>query len=374
MHIAIVSAAALSPETPAIARELSRGHRVTLYTRRSSPEGRDRVRLAPGVTVEHVPAGPPEELPESSLLPYLPDFSARLHARWDKERPDVIHAHSWAGGLAAIAGADGMAVPVTQTFHHERAPDGPADARLRLVRAIGRRADAVIASCADEETELIRMGVPRRNIAIVPGGVDVERFKRRGPAFPRGQRPRLVHVGALTPRSGAATAIRALEAIPDAELVVAGGPASGILDGDADYERLRRMVKALEVEERVTFLGRIPHAAMPKLMRSADLVLSLPETAPTGMVALEAMACGVPVIASAVGAHLDSVVDGVTGYLVRPGNPAELARRARELLADPTTRTAFGYAGADRARSRYSLERIGRELVKVYEGVRLACA
>jgi glycosyltransferase involved in cell wall biosynthesis len=134
------------------------------------------------------------------------------------------------------------------------------------------------------------------------------------------------------------------------------------------------LAQEIGVGDRVAFLGRIPHNAMPKLMRSADLVLSLPRTVPNGMVALEAMACGVPVIASAAGAHLDSVVDGVTGFLINPGHPADLARRARELLADPTLRTAVGYAGADRARSRYSLERIGRELVRVYEDARLACA
>ena len=106
MHIAVVSAHELSPETPAIARELSRGHRVTVYTRRYSPELRDRGRLAPGVTVEHVPAGPATRLPESGLLPYLSDFSAGLQERWDRERPDVIHAHSWTSGLAAIAGAE----------------------------------------------------------------------------------------------------------------------------------------------------------------------------------------------------------------------------------------------------------------------------
>ncbi len=386
MHIAIVSAHELSPETPAIARELSRGHRVTVYTRRYSPELRDRGRLAPGVTVEHVPAGPATWLPEGKLLPYLSDFSAGLQERWGRERPDVIHAHSWTGGLAAIAGADALGVPVTQTFHSlggrndedesgDDARGGPdPEVRIRLERAIGRRASAVIASCAGEESELIRIGVPRRNIAIVPGGVDVERFRRRGPAFPRGERPRLVHVGRLTPAGGAGTAIRALEAVPGAELVIAGGPATGDLESDPDYRRLRALAEEVGVQDRVTFLGRVPHAAMPKLMRSADVVLTLPQAVPTGMVALEAMACGVPVIASAVGAHLDSVVDGVTGFLIPPSRPAALARRAREVLADPTLRTALGYAGADRARSRYSLERIGQELVRVYEDVRAARA
>src|SRR5690606_25798592 len=115
-------------------------------------------------------------------------------------------------------------------------------------RAIGRRANAVIASCAGEESELIRLGVPRRNIAIVPGGVDIERFRRRGPAFPRGDRPRIVHVGRLSPGGGARTAIRALDGVPGAELVIAGGPVTGDLDTDPDFLRLRTLAEEIGVQ------------------------------------------------------------------------------------------------------------------------------
>src|SRR5690606_19701934 len=110
--------------------------------------------------------------------------------------------------------------------------------------------------------------------AIVPGGVDIERFRRRGPAFPRGDRPRIVHVGRLSPGGGARTAIRALDGVPGAELVIAGGPVTGDLDTDPDFLRLRTLAEEIGVQDRVTFLGRIPHNAMPKLMRSADVVVS----------------------------------------------------------------------------------------------------
>ncbi|MEZ0071704.1 glycosyltransferase [Planotetraspora sp. GP83] len=344
MDIAIVSAHELTPDTPAIARELARGHRVTVYTRSK----------AKGTGVEHVPAGPDVELSESDLLPYISDFSAGLRRRWAKNRPDIIHAHSWTSGLAAIAGSEGLGVPVTQTFHaHDT--ETPAPVR-RLECAIGRRARAVIATCADEESELIRMGVPRRNISVVPHGVDIERFRRQGPAFPRGERPRLLHVGHI----GAASAVDALLTVPEAELVIAGGD-------DLSIERLRVRATDRGVADRVELLGMVPHTAMPKLMRSADLVLTLPPAVPTGTAALEAMACGIPVIASAAGAHLDSVVDGVTGFLIRPDRPGELSGRIRQLLGDPTLRTAIGYAAADRARSRYSVERISMELLRVYE-------
>ncbi len=157
MHIAIVATNNLSSAAPAVARELGRGHEVTVYTR-------DDAQIK-GVRVERVPAGPDRELAENELLPYISDFSDGLKQRWNAERPDVIHAHSWSGGLAAIAGSDGLDVPVTQTFHHD---DRPSAQVLRLERAIGRRARAVIAACAGEESQLIQMGVPRRNISIVP--------------------------------------------------------------------------------------------------------------------------------------------------------------------------------------------------------------
>ncbi|GHH69157.1 glycosyl transferase [Streptosporangium violaceochromogenes] len=348
----------------AVARELGREHKVTIYTRRNSEADRPKVRVSPGVTLEHLSAGPAEDLPEERLLPYLSDLGDQLMLRWGQNRPDVIHAHSWTGGLAAIAGASGLDVPFTQTFGAE--PTGDAR-KARLRRAIGMRASAVIAGCGDEESSLIRLGVPRRNIAVIPYGVDVERFRRQGPAATRGARPRLLHVGQLTRGKGAHTAVRVLEGIPDAELVIAGGPVGGGPEHDADAHSIMLLAKEIGVQDRVTLLGRVPHASVAKLMRSADVVLSLPREAPTGVVALEAMACGVPVVASAVGAHLDSVVDGVTGLLVPADRPAQISRLTRALLADPTRRTALGFAGADRARSRYSWERISQELLHVYE-------
>lgn len=348
----------------AVARELGREHRVTIYTRRNSDTDRPRVRVFPGVTLEHLPAGPATDLPEDGVLPYLSDLGDQLMRRWGQNRPDVIHAYSWTGGLAAIAGANGLNVPFTQTLSVENTNDAR---KARLQRAIGRRAGAVIAGCGDEESSLIRLGVPRHSISVVPCGVDVERFRRQGPSAARGTRPRLLHVGPLTQDKGVDTAIRALEGIPDAELIIAGGPAAGELKHDAEAHRVMLLAEEVGVKDRITLLGRVPHASVAKLMRSADVVVSLPREAPAGVVALEAMACGVPVVASAVGAHLDSVVDGVTGLLVPADRPAQTSRLTRELLADPTRRTAFGFAGADRARSRYSWERISQELLHVYE-------
>jgi glycosyltransferase involved in cell wall biosynthesis len=369
MNIAIVASVTGNKRLHilSVARELGREHHVTIYSRRDSSDGKPRTRVAPGVMVEHIEVGPARSLSPIDVMPYLNDVGQYLGRRWIQERPDVIHAHSWTGGLAAVTGAKGLdvPVPVTQTFHTVDT------AHIKLERALGRNARAVIAGSGDEESALIRLGVPRHNIAIVPYGVDTERFHRTGPAAPRGTRKRLLHLGPLTPERGAPTIIRALAGIPDVELVLAGGPDPDRLDEDREARRLRALADHLGVGDRVSLVGQVKRAAVPKLMRSVDAVISVPREATTGIVALEAMACGVPVIASAVGAHLDSVIDGVTGLLVPPDRPARTARLARELLSDPTLRTALGYAGADRARSRYSWERVSQELVRVYE---LACA
>ncbi|MEU7002721.1 glycosyltransferase [Nonomuraea sp. NPDC046570] len=371
MHIAIVSSDDRRIPIMSVARELGREHRVTVYSRRNDAERRPKARVAHGVTVEQIDAGPAKDLGADEVMPYLSDLGGHLARRWGQDRPDVIHAYSWTCGLAAVAGAQGLGVPVTQTFS---GPRGGSAHHLKLERALGRRADAVIAGSEDEGAELIRLGVPRDHIAVVPYGVDTERFRRLGVAAAKGSRQRLLHVGSLAPDGGAHTVVRALAGLPEVELVLAGGPEAEELARDRDACGLRALAEQAGVADRVTVLGQVARSAVPKLMRGADIVVSLPREAPGGMVALEAMACGVPVIASAVGAHLDSVVDGVTGLLVPPDRPAQVARLARELLGDLTTRTALGFAGADRVRSRYSWERVGQELVRVYQDALISVA
>lgn len=353
------------------------GHEVVIYTRRDARSLPDRVPMAAGVVVEHVPAGPSRPIGKDALVEYMGEFGTYLERRWTREPPDVAHAHFWMSGIAAHLGAHTTGVPVVQTFHAlgsvKRRYLGDADtspaSRVRMEAALGRQADAVIATCNDEISELGRLGVPRQRIRVVPCGVDTSLFRVGGSAYSGRPVPRLVCVGRIVERKGFDTVIAALRRIPEAELLIVGGPPPDRMDADPEVCRLRELARSGGAERRVRFLGGVDRATVASILRSSDIAVTVPWYEPFGMVALEAMACGVPVVASAVGGHLDTVIDGTTGVLVPPRAPVTLARRVRELLIDPMRRTALGLAAADRARCRYSWDRIAAETLEVYQEV-----
>jgi glycosyltransferase involved in cell wall biosynthesis len=302
-------------------------------------------------------------------------FSGHLAQRWQQSAPDIVHAHFWTGGLAALAATRDVRVPVVQTFHslgtaeqrHYGASAGGPMARLRLEALIARSVSAVLASSSGEVSELARLGVPRDAIRVVPYGVDTAEFLPNGPVAQRGSRPRLLAVAPLEERSGLDVIVRAMAEVPRCELVIAGGPPRAQLSKDPVYRALVRLIMTLGIGDRVVFTGEVSRARMPALLRSADLLVHTTLYEPFGMVPLEAMACGTPVVAAAGGSHQDAIVDGTTGVLVSPGQPALLARRIRQLLGSPMLLQGYGIAAADRARARYSWERIGRETLSVYE-------
>ncbi|MFG1927129.1 glycosyltransferase [Cryptosporangium sp. NPDC048952] len=347
----------------------ARGHEVTVHTRRDDASLPATVPFGAGVTVHHVDAGPPTSVPKDDLLPFMTTFGEELAAYWRAERPDVVHAHFWMSGLASLGGArhlDGHPVPVLQTFHalgsvkqrHQGADDTSPEGRISVERTIARSVHRIIATCTDEVRELRAMDVPTDRIRVVPCGVDMEMFSPSGAVEARGSRPRLLQVGRLVPRKGADIALRALLSIPDAELLLAGGPDLDAVGADPEAQRLLALAESLGVADRLVLLGGVDRDRMPALFRSADVVLCPPRYEPFGIVPLEAMACARPVVASAVGGHLDTVADGRTGYLVPPENPEALARAVTSLLDSPSTREAFGAAGRRRVESRYGWDRV----------------
>lgn len=354
------------------------GHDVRVYTRRDDPRPPVVVPVRDGFTVVHVPAGPPEPVAKDDLLPYMKEFSRWLVRQWrgDEWTPDVVHAHFWMSGLAAIAAGRQTGVPVVQTYHalgtvkrrHQGAQDTSPPRRIGYERALGRAVDRVIAQSQDEVRELVRMGVPRSRMTIVPSGVN-ESFSPEGPSAPRTSRPRIITVGRLVERKGYQDLIRAMPLVPDVECVVVGGPPEDELPGDPQARRLRELALECGVAERVRLVGAVPRDEMPYWYRSADLLVAAPWYEPFGLTPLEAMACGVPVVGTAVGGLIDTVVSGRTGVLVPPRDPPALGAAVGDLLADQTRRYAYAAAALDRARRHYSWQRAAEQLDAVYAAV-----
>ena len=352
-----------------------RGAEVLVHTRRDDPDAPAYVPAADGVLVHHIDAGPARPLPKDELLPHMDRFGAELAREWERWRPDLVHSHFWMSGMAALAAARPLGTPVAHTTHAlgvvKRRYQGEKDTSPPERRAIEQdvidNADRIVATCTDELFELIRLGADRERVTVIPSGVDLRRFRPDGPAEPRSHdRQRILYVGRLVERKGVGNLVTALASIPDAELVVAGGPDAAALSHDPEARRLLRIATETGVRDRVELRGRVDHDRLPELLRSADVVVSVPWYEPFGIVPLEAMACGIPVVAAAVGGMIDTVVDDLTGVHVPPRDPVRLAEALRALLEDPARRRAYGRAGVERARRLYDWDRVATATLDVY--------
>ncbi|GAA3335021.1 glycosyltransferase family 1 protein [Amorphoplanes nipponensis] len=351
------------------------GHEVRVYTRRDDPHLPAMVRMSEGVSVVHVPAGPALHLPPEQLLSHMGDFAQWLRTEWRDTDwlPEVAHAHFWTSGLAAVTAARQVGIPVVQSFHElgafvESAEGGPS--RAGYERALGRAVDRVVAQTQNEARGLVRIGVPRTQLTVVPAGVDSERFTPDGPAVDRDpERPRILSVGRLVERKGYGDVIQAMRYLPGAEYVVVGGPSAAQLAADPQARKLRALAEHYQVADRVRLVGGVPSADMPRWYRSADLLVAAPWQEQFELAPLEAMACGVPVIGTSVGGINETVVDGLTGDLVPARDPRALGGALRRLVNDKVRRFAYATAALDRARQAYSWKRVAAQVGSVYAAV-----
>ncbi len=352
----------------------AQGHDVVIYARKDSPALPDQMSIAPRLKAEFITAGPQAPVSADQLPPYAKDIAAYLAARWKKNTPDVVHAFHWTSALAALGAAREHPVPVVASFgslasaerrHHIAGET--TSVRTRMEPCVAKAAAAVLATTTDEVAELSRLGVPNARVSLVPTGVDTSRFSPSGLIAKRKHRPRLIAVGSLAEYRGLDSLLRCLAELREAELVIAGGPSADDLDSDHGYRILAKLAAHLGVADRVQFTGHVADNDLPALLRSSDLLVSAARYEPAGICSIRAMACGVPVVATSVGYYKDAVIDGTSGVLVPPGRPDMLARRLRDLLASPMRLAAFGIAAADRAKSRYSWDRVARETITVYE-------
>jgi D-inositol-3-phosphate glycosyltransferase len=368
-------------QVAALATHLARlGCDVTVTTRADAPDVPARVRMAPGVRVEHIAAGPPAPVPKDELWPHMPAFARALGRRWAVRRPDVVHAHFWMSGWAADRARRALVdpPPCVQTFHalgvvkrrHQGTADTSPAARCGVEARLLEDVTHVVATCWDEVDELTALGGDPARMTVVPCGIDPAAFHPGGPvAPPRRGGNRLVVVSRLVPRKGIDDVIAALPALPGTELLVGGGPPPADLDADPEARRLRALARRLGVDDRVELLGAVARPDVPALLRSADVAVCVPWYEPFGIVPLEAMACGVPVVGSAVGGLLDTVVHRTTGLLVPPRDPEALAAAVGRLLANPSLRVHMGDEAAAQVRQEFTWDQVARSTLAVYEGV-----
>ena len=389
-HAGSVDAGGQNIYVSQVARALAAmGHQVDVLTRRDDPTLPAVVDVRPGMRVVHIDAGPPEFVPKEELLQHMPAFTrASRHLMQRSVGYDLIHANFFMSGWVGLALRNIFEVPLVMTFHalglvrreHQGSADTFPEARIDIERRIVQGADRVIAECPQDREDLLRLyGARDKSIRTVPCGVDLATF---GPRDRAQARRRLclrddefvvLQLGRLVPRKGIDNVIRAvglMDASLKPRLLVVGGES---VEPDErrtpEIARLRALARSCGVADRVTFTGRRDVAELPEFYAAADVFVTTPAYEPFGITPLEAMACGTPVVGSAVGGIQYSVVDGVTGYLVPPKDPAALAEKLAWLQANPALRLALGRAGMARVRSHFTWDRVAGELATVYQEV-----
>ncbi len=356
----------------ALASSLARaGVSCDVFTRADRPGLAPVVDVEPGLRVHHLVAGPFEAVAKHDLLSLVPAFTEGVLAqqRAAEVPADAVHANYWLSGVAGHAVKHELGLPLISTFHtlaRVKADaglwEGEAAVRAEAEAAVIGCSDAVLASCAVEAMQLEALyGADPDRLEIVPLGVETAFFSpgnraqaRRATGLPRDV-PLLACVGRIQPLKGFDVAVRALglleERAPDAHLVVIGGPSGP--DGRAEEERLRTLVKAFGLKDRVHLLAPQPHELLSTFYRAADVVVVPSRSESFGLVALEAGACGTPVVASAVGGLTTLVDDGATGFLVETRDASAFADATAAILGDPQLAAAMGDAAARRA-ARYT--------------------
>ncbi|HEV3366499.1 MAG TPA: glycosyltransferase [Acidimicrobiales bacterium] len=369
------------------------GVECDVFTRAWADDLPATVSIEPGFRVHHVSAGPPTPIAKESLPGVVDEFADGVLKRMQTSESlgtaedlpfDAVHANYWLSGMAGHIIKHRMNLPLVSTFHTldrvkaEASPEEvEADSphrRAEAEAAIIQCSDTVLASCSVEAAQIHELydADPSRIRIVAPGvdhaffGPGDRRQARRALGLP-GQGPLLLFVGRIQPLKGVALAVRAVAALADdhadARLVVVGGPSGP--QGEAEVERTRAMVHDLGLEERVVFVPPRPHELLSTYYRAADVCLVPSRSESFGLVALEAAACGTPVVASDVGGLRSLIDHGRTGYLVEEPSPEAFAAWVRQILAEPLLAERLSTGAVLRAR-RYTWARAAHLLREIY--------
>lgn len=376
-------------------RELSchlaaQGLPVDIFTRRTDPETPEVREIAPGVNVIAITAGPTEPVGKNDLFPYLPDFAEQmaLYSLHAGVRYDVVHAHYWLSGWAAELARRYWDAPFVQMFHttaHMKNAvaaqvDRETDLRLRIEKRLLTLASGLIAANPDERADLIwRMGVPTEKVCTIPPGVDLELFQPLSRAASRaaiGIAPDervVLFVGRIDPIKGIDTLTDAAQTMlagaglqPPPTFVIVGGDLDRNGTPNGPLASVAESIAARGMVDRFRLVGSQPQNELPLFYAAADVVAVPSRYESFGLVAVEGLACGTPVVASRAGGLRYTIDEGVTGLLVRPRSPDALADGLTTILADDALRASMSTAARPSV-ERYAWSNIARQVMHVYQ-------
>jgi D-inositol-3-phosphate glycosyltransferase len=379
---------------------VAHGYRVDIFTRRSSDDVPFIVDWATGVRVINLTAGPVEFLLKDALWPSMPAFCAAFlqFVNRSGEHYDLIHSNFWMSGWAACEVRRQLNLPVVHIFHamgktkrrHQGDDDTSPDERIQIEMQVIREVDRLIAQCPSEERELLDdYAADPRKVVVIPSAVNCDVFH----PVARTEARRLVglaeddfvvvYVGRMLPRKDVRNVVRGVaefirwcrvrnpEMVPRIKLLLVGGEAEQpdpLLTPEIGV--LQHMAAALDIAEHVRFVGKRQQDVLSNYYGAGDVVVTTPWYEPFGLTPLEGMACGRPVIGSAVGGITYTLADGVTGFLVPPRDPAALAQRLSQLLTHPEMCIQMGKASRARVEQEFTWSTVGLRTAGLYDQVR----
>lgn len=370
-----------------------RGVQVDVFTRRTDRVSPQIEEIASGVRLVQVEAGPPEPVSKDGLFCYLSEFASDMAYLAIKEglRYDIVHAHYWLSGWAGQLLQRYWNVPLVMMFHtlaHLKNAVALQDhrettLRLQVERRLIEISDVIVAANPDERLEMIRrLNADERKIRTVPPGIDLELFRpidawdaRRRLGLPDG--PLVLFVGRIDPVKGIDTLFEGFQRLvrehvwagPAPRLVFVGGLIEIDDSGstmDADLQRLARRAEELGLSDHVLFHGAQPRERLPLYYNAVDVCAVPSRYESFGLVAVEAMACGTPIVASQVGGLRFTIEDGVSGLLVPHSDPVALGDALRHVLTDHDLRSRMR-VGARQAAIRFSWQTITTAMLRLYE-------
>jgi D-inositol-3-phosphate glycosyltransferase len=367
----------------------ARGATIDIFTRRQASDVADVVQYAPGARVIHIDAGPHRHVDKYDILDYLPDFACgiqRFRALTGASY-DLIHSHYWLSGRLGLLFADRWGAPMVSTFHTlaqlknrvaETAAEREHAVRYEIERRTMAGSDRIVALTAVDRQQMLRHYGQQAPIVVIPGGVDLERFSplprdaAREQLGLRAEQKVVLFVGRIQRLKGLEVLVRAFARLSelDAELLIVGGR-PGTTHESREISRLQHLVAKLGIAERTRFVGAVPHEELPVYYSAADVSVMPSSYESFGLVAVESLACGTPVVATRVGGLTSIVRDGETGMLV-PWRDADLfAERLLQVLKDDGLRSRLAGQARESVLG-YGWDRIADEHLALYAEVREA--